>query len=89
MKAESHPAHQDPCCRGSTPGRREHQQEEGTESEDPSGTKGVMEEFIVHLARAVKDTQQEKKHFYHCSSPELFIPDCLLVKASRMYFHLN
>ena len=28
--------------------------EEGTESEDPNGIKGVTEEFIVHLARAVR-----------------------------------
>ena len=47
--------------------------EEGTESEDPNGIKGVTEEFIVCLARAVKDTQQEEKHCYHCSSPEHFI----------------
>ena len=40
------------------------------------------------LTRAVKDAQQEEKH-YHCSSPEHFIRDCLLVKASRMDLHLN
>ena len=31
--------------------------EEGTESEDPSGIEGVTEEFIMHLARTVKDAQ--------------------------------
>ena len=31
--------------------------EEGAESEDPNGIKGITEEFIVHLARAVKDPQ--------------------------------
>ena len=31
--------------------------EEGTESEDPNGIEGVTKEFIVPLARAVKDTQ--------------------------------
>ena len=35
--------------------------EEGAESEDPNGIKGVTEEFIMHLARAVKDAQQEEK----------------------------
>ena len=38
--------------------------EEDAESEDPNGIEGVTEEFIVHLARAVKDTHQEEKHCY-------------------------
>ena len=55
-----------------------HQEEEnanneGTESEDPDGNEGITEEFIVHLARAVKDAQQEEKCCYHCSSLENFI----------------
>ena len=62
--------------------------EEGAESEDLNGIEGMTEEFIVHLARAVKDIQQEEKHCYHCSSPEHFL-DCLLVKASRIDLHLN
>ena len=33
--------------------------EEGVESEDPNGIKGITEEFIVCLARAVRDAQQE------------------------------
>ena len=32
---------------------------EEVESKDPDGINGVMEEFIVHLVRAVKDTQME------------------------------
>ena len=63
--------------------------EGGTESEDPDGIEGVTEEFIVHLARAVKNTQQEEKCCYHCSSPEHFIHECPLVKASRTATHLN
>ena len=51
------------------------------ESEDPNGIDGVMEEFMVHLARAMKDTQMEEKHCYHCSSLEHFICNCPLVKA--------
>ena len=47
--------------------------EECADSEDPDGIKGVTEEFIVHLARAVKDAQQEEKHCYHCSSLDHFI----------------
>ena len=35
--------------------------EEGPESKDPNGIEGITEEFIVHLARAVKDAQQEEK----------------------------
>ena len=63
--------------------------EEGAESEDPNGIKGITKEFIVHLARAVKDAQQEKKCCYHCSSPEHFIWDCPLVKASRTDLQLK
>ena len=57
--------------------------EEGAESKDPDSIEGVTEEFLVYLARAVKDAQQEEKHCYHCSSQEHFIRDCPLVKASR------
>ena len=38
----------------------------------------------MHLARAVKDAQQEEKCCYQCSSLEHFICNCPLVKASRM-----
>ena len=71
-----------------------HLEEEGTnkeggaESEDPDGTEGMTEEFIVCLARAVEDAQQEKC-CYHCSSPEQFIHKSLLLKASRTATHLN
>ena len=44
------------------------------ESEDPDSIDGVMEEFMVHLARAVKDTQVEEKCCYHCSSPRALYP---------------
>ena len=63
--------------------------EGGTESEDPDGIEGITEEFIVHLARAVKDTQEEEKCCYHCGNPEHFTHDCPLVKASQMGTHLN
>ena len=63
--------------------------EEGTVSEDPNGIEGITKEFIVFLARAVKDAQQEEKHCYHYSSTEHFIHDCPLVKASRTDSHLN
>ena len=63
--------------------------EEGTKSEDPDGIKGVTEEFIVHLTRAVKEAQQEEKCCYQCGSPEHFIHDCPLVKASRTDSNLN
>ena len=58
-------------------------------SEDPDGIEGITEEFIVHLARAVKDAQQEEKHCYHCSGLDHFIQDCLLVVAFRTDLHLN
>ena len=59
------------------------------DSEDPDGIKGVMEEFMVHLVRAMKDAQKEEKCCYHCSSLDHFICDCPLVKASGTNSHLN
>ena len=52
---------------------------EDPESNDPSGIEGVTEEFMVQLARVVKDAQADEKCCYHCSSPEHFIhqlPTC-------------
>ena len=51
--------------------------------------KGLKEEFMVCLARAVKDTQAEEKCCYHCSSPEHFIHNCLLIKILRENAQLN
>ena len=62
---------------------------EALESEDPDGIEGMTEEFIVHLSREVKDTQQEQKCCYHCSSLEHFINKCPLVKTSRTATQLN
>ena len=59
------------------------------ESDDPGGIKGVTEEFMVHLARAMKDTQVDEKHCYHCSSQEHFIHNCPFVKTSRDKKQLN
>ena len=72
-----------------------HLEEEGTGrdedegSNDPYGIDGVTEEFIVHLARVVKDAQTEEKHCYHCSSPEHFVHNCLLMKTLREKPQLN
>ena len=46
---------------------------EDLESDDPDGIEGVTEEFMVWLARVVKDAQMDEKHCYHSSSPEHFI----------------
>ena len=62
--------------------------EECTDSEDQDGIEGITEKLIVCLARILKDAQEEK-HCYHCSSPDHFIQDCLLVVASRTDLHLN
>ena len=62
---------------------------EGAESEDPNGIHSVTEEFIVCLARAVKEAQLEEKHWYYCSSLEHFIRDCPLVKTARKDSPLN
>ena len=72
-----------------------HLEEEGTgrdeeeQIEDPDGMNKVTEEFMVHLAWAMKDAQVEDKHCYHCSSPEHFTCDCPLVRASRENMQLN
>ena len=62
---------------------------EDTESDDPAGIKGVTEEFMVQLARAVKDAQMDEKHCYHCSSPKHFIRNCPLMKAARDKKQIN
>ena len=59
------------------------------ESDNPSRIKGVMEQFMVHLTRAVKDTQADEKCCYHCGSPEHFIHNCPLVKTLRENKQLN
>ena len=59
------------------------------ESDDPGGIEGMTGEFMVHLARALKDVQADEKCCYHCSSPEHFICNCLLVKTSRDKKQLN
>ena len=70
-------------------------EEEGTEddedpeSNNPDGIEGVTEEFMVQLARAVKDAQMDEKHCYHCSSPEHFIRNCPLMKTARDKKQLN
>ena len=45
--------------------------EEGAMSDDPNGIEGMTKEFIVHLARAVKEAQQDEKCCYHCSSTNI------------------
>ena len=57
---------------------------EDWESDDPGGIKGVMKEFMI-LAR----TQMDEKCCYHCSSPEHFIHNCLLMKTARDKKQLN
>ena len=60
-----------------------------TESDNPDGIKGVTKEFMVRLARVVKDTQVDERCCYHCSSPEHFICNCPLMKATRDKKQLN
>ena len=62
---------------------------EEPESDDPDGIEGVTEEFMVQLARAVKDAQTDERHCYHCSSPEHFICNCPLMKTARDKKQLN
>ena len=67
----------------------DHNDGEDLESDDPNGIEGVTEEFMVWLARAVKDTQMDERCCYHCSSPEHFIRNCLLMKTARDKKQLN
>ena len=62
---------------------------EDPESNDPDGIEGVMEEFMVQLARAEKNAQMDEKCCYICSSPEHFIHNCPLMKAARDKKQLN
>ena len=62
---------------------------EDPESDDPNGIKRVMEEFMVQLARAVKDAQTDERCCYHCSRPEHFIHNCPLMKSARDKKQLN
>ena len=62
---------------------------EDPESDDPDGIEGVTKEFMVQLARAVKDAQMDEKHCYHCSSPKNFIRNCPLMKATSDKKQLN
>ena len=62
---------------------------EDPESDDPDGIKGVTEEFMVQLARAVKDAHMDERHCHHCSSPEHFIRNCPLMKTARDKKQLN
>ena len=59
------------------------------ESDDPDRIEGVTKQFMVQLARTVKDTQLDKKCCYHCSSPEHFMHNCLLMKTTRDKKQLN
>ena len=63
--------------------------DEDQESDDPSRIEGVTEEFMVHLARVVRDAQADEKCCYHCSSPDHFICNCPLIKALREKGQLN
>ena len=60
--------------------------DEAVDMEDPDGTEGVTEDFMVCLVRAVKDTQREDKYCYHCSNLDHFICDC---HTWRTNSHLN
>ena len=62
---------------------------EEPESDDPDEIEGVTEEFMVQLARAVKDAQADEKCCYHCSSLEHFICNCPLMKTARDKKQLN
>ena len=59
------------------------------ESDDPDGIEGMTKDFMVRLARAVKDAKTDEKCCYHCSSSEHFIRNCPLMKTARDKKPLN
>ena len=63
--------------------------EDDPESDDPGRIKEVTKEFMVHLARAVKDAQADEKCCSNCRSPKHFIHNCPLVKTTRDKKQLN
>ena len=63
--------------------------EEEDKTKDPDSIDRVTEEFTVCLTWAMKDAQVKEKCCYHCSSPQHFIHDCLLVRASKENMQLN
>ena len=63
--------------------------DEEVESEDLDSINRVTEEFMVCLARAVKDAQVEEKCCYHCSSPGHFICNGPLVRTLMDNAQLN
>ena len=89
MKAEGTQPTKIPVVRAVYVEEEGSEEEVGIESKDLDGNDGVTEEFIVHLARMVKETQKNEKPYYHCSSMEHFICKCLLVKTSGSTAHLN
>ena len=62
---------------------------EDPESDDPGGIEGVMEEFMIQLARVVKDAQTDEKCCYQFSSPKHFIHNRPLMKSTRDKKQLN
>ena len=64
-------------------------EEEGVNGKDSDGIEGMTKEFIIHLARAVKDTQQTEKHCYHYDSPDHFIRDCPQLAEMKTGSSLN
>ena len=62
---------------------------EDSESDDPDGIKGVTEEFMVQLARVVKDAQMDEKVLLPLQSSEHFIRNCPLMNTVRDKKQLN
>ena len=56
---------------------------EDIDGKDPDGLDGVTEEFMVCLARAMKDTQQEWEVLFSLQQPRSFHKDCPLVKLPQ------
>ena len=76
MKTQGQSTNHNPSARVAHLEEKSANEEEDVDGEDPDGIKVMTEEFIICLARAVKDDQQMEKHCYHCDSPDHFIHNC-------------
>ena len=89
METQGQPAHpKTPAVHLAHLEEEDARRDKNEESNGLGWIEGVIEEFMVCLARTVKDAQTEKC-CYHCSSLKHFICNCLLIKTLRENAQLN
>ena len=61
------------------------EKDEEVESKDPNSIDRITEELMVHLARAMKDTQVEEKCCYHFGALHLWLPISKNIKSEYAF----